>query len=229
MEIYTTQNVYITQEKAGIGERFLAVLIDLVILTGFSILTLFLTSKTELFVFVSIFNGILFFLYPLIFEYTMNGQTLGKLFLKIRVVDISGENAGFYQYLIRNLLRVVDYIFGLGLVFMIFSEKDQRIGDLAAGTYVVKIKNEMEYSNTAFAEVNETHVPVLQRFQAEKLTAQHIEIIKEVLADSEKNMRFEAVGQLYEKVCQIIDHEQKELTHIDFLDGVVKDFNYYNL
>lgn len=227
MEISTSQNVYLNQEKAGIGERFLAFIIDAAILIGFLIATSFLASGTSILKYIMILNGIMFLAYPFIFELYMNGQTFGKLITNIRVVDVSGEKAGFYQYLIRNLLRPVDYVLGLGLIFMIFNKKGQRIGDLSGGTFVIKHSHEADYLDTVFVEVEENYTPVLMRYQIEKLNAQHIELIKTVLEDSEKKLRFEMVGVLYQKVCDILQVEQKELTHFVFLETVIKDFNYY--
>jgi uncharacterized RDD family membrane protein YckC len=229
MEINTAQNVYLSQEKAGIGERFLAILIDLVIITGIIITTSLITQGTDAFNYVIIFNGILLMLYHFLAELLFNGQSLGKNILQIRIVDVSGENAGFYQYLIRNLLRPIDYFLGLGLAFMIFNKKGQRIGDISAGTYAVKINKEVNYLETAYIELTKEYKPKYKRFQVERLNAQHIELIKTVLNDSKKNLRYETVGKLYFKVCSIMQIEQDEQTRMDFLETVIRDFNFYQL
>ncbi len=229
MEITTAQNVFLDQEKAGVGERFLAILIDLVIITGILIFFVLITSGTIFYTYAMVIGGILYIGYNFFSELLFNGQSFGKNILNIKVVDLGGEKAGFYQYLIRNLIRPVDYMMGLGLAFMIFNEKGQRIGDIAAGTFVVKISKEINYSETAFVELDKEYKPVLSRFQVERLNAQHIELIKTVLDDSKKNLRYETVGKLYFKVCSIMQIEQDELTRMQFLETVIKDFNHYQL
>lgn len=229
MEINTSQNVNLNSEKAGVGERFLALLIDFLILMGFAVATSLVFRETDAMYFILILNGFLFAFYHFLFELFYNGKSFGKNIMNIRVVAINGEKAGFYQYLIRNLLRPVDYFFGLGLVFMVFNSKGQRIGDISAGTFAIKLNRVAAYQETAFTLLEDDYRPTLERFQLERLSPQHIELIKTVLSDSKKNLRFESVKKLYHKVCNIMEVEQKELTHIDFLDTVVKDFNYYQL
>ena len=69
------------------------------------------------------------------------GQTVGKMLLGIRVVREDGGGVpGFKAALIRSLLRVVDGVFGylVGFVAVLASEKNQRLGDMAARTLVVR-------------------------------------------------------------------------------------------
>ena len=229
MEIGTTQNVNLTSEKAGIGERFLALIIDFLILGGISIAFALIFRNSGIIDYVFIFLGFLFTFYHFLFELFYNGKSIGKNILNIRIVAINGEKAGFYQYLIRNLLRPIDYFFGLGLVFMAFSSKGQRLGDIAAGTYAIKLNKETDYKETVFIDLDEGYKPLLERYQLEQLNPQHIELIKTVMADSKQQLRYDAVEKIYHKVCDIIGVEQNEITRINFLEIVVKDFNYYQL
>jgi len=229
MEIGTTQNVNLTSEKAGIGERFLALIIDFLILGGISIALALIFRISGIIDYVFIFLGFLFTFYHFLFELFYNGKSIGKNILNIRIVTINGEKAGFYQYLIRNLLRPIDYFFGLGLVFMAFNSKGQRLGDIAAGTYAIKLNKETDYKETVFIDLDEGYKPLLERYQLEHLNPQHIELIKTVIADSKQQLRYDAVEKIYNKVCDIIGVEQNELTRINFLEIVVKDFNYYQL
>ena len=69
------------------------------------------------------------------------GQTLGKRVMKIKVTAEDGGIPGYWQSAIRNILRIIDmlpalYLIGAVLIFL--TEKDQRLGDLAAKTKVVK-------------------------------------------------------------------------------------------
>ncbi len=85
--------------------------------------------------------------YGIVTEWMWRGQTVGKRFLRLRVVDVNGLRLQFSQIVIRNLLRVVD---GLPLFYMVgglvalISRRGQRLGDLAANTVVVRTPKIME-------------------------------------------------------------------------------------
>src|SRR5690606_28519022 len=75
--------------------------------------------------------------YPLIMETLMEGQTVGKRLMKLKVVKIDGTRATFYQYFIRWISNTVDIFLsfgGIGLAAIILTKKGQRLGDLAADT-----------------------------------------------------------------------------------------------
>src|SRR5438445_13391463 len=79
--------------------------------------------------------------YFILLEWLWNGQTIGKRAYKLRVINEDGSPARFTQVLIRNLLRLVDFLpgfYGLGVLVIVISPKSQRLGHLAAGTYVVR-------------------------------------------------------------------------------------------
>ena len=83
----------------------------------------------------------LFWGYYIAFEVTTSGQTFGKLALGLRVIKEGGYPIGFADSAIRNLVRIVDFLpffYGVGLICMLISKKWQRLGDLAAGTLVIK-------------------------------------------------------------------------------------------
>ena len=78
--------------------------------------------------------------YFVAFELVWEGQTPGKKLLGLRVVDEAGGRAALTQLVIRNLLRVIDFLpmfYGSGILVMLSTGRGQRIGDLAAGTLVV--------------------------------------------------------------------------------------------
>ena len=229
MEIGTTQNVFLDWKKAGIGERFLALLMDIAIISGIVILMAFLQLFDKAPKIALVISGLLFYFYHVIMEIFNHGQSFGKNIMKIRVVSYNGEKAGVYQYIIRNLIRPIDYFFGLGLVVMIATEQDQRLGDLAAGTVVIKLAKEVTYEETVHEVVEDDYKPVFKKHQLEKLSTNNIELIKSTLDDCLKNRRYEAVALLHHKVSGIMEIEQDNLTHIEYLQAVVKDFNYYEL
>src|SRR4051812_37112925 len=104
--------------------------------------------------------------YFAVFEWIWRGQTPGKRWMKLRVIREDGRPISFYEAMIRNLLRLIDFMvppfYSVGLVSVFATERDQRIGDLVAGTVVVR---EREAEAPAFAEVFASPVsdPALRR------------------------------------------------------------------
>ena len=152
--IETPENVELRRKLAGIGLRFQAGLLDTLIIIFCFYLPIFLivifaqptsfilddsTLTTIAITFIIIFVFIIYWGYFLLFELYKNGQTPGKKLMKIRVVLEEGHGISFYAILIRNLLRVVDGIgvYSVGELSMFFSNKIQRLGDMAAGTVVI--------------------------------------------------------------------------------------------
>ncbi len=156
--IETPENVELRRRLAGIGSRFMAGLIDaLIILLLYAALVLVLvgvvwataldytdlTGALGMWLWAALY--LVFFViywgYYVLAEMLTNGQSPGKRAMKIRVVKQDGGPITFLDVAIRNLLRVVDGMPGVayavaGLV-MFFTKRTQRLGDLAAGTVVV--------------------------------------------------------------------------------------------
>lgn len=144
--IRTSQNVVLEYEPASLGERFVATLIDYLIFLGWVILTAYIASQGgrmlgNYYWFFVVLAPILF--YDLLTEWLLNGQSLGKLAMNIRVVKLDGSRPGLGDYLLRWLFRLVDTRVLNGVVAMVAvaaNDRGQRLGDVAAGTTVVKIK-----------------------------------------------------------------------------------------
>ncbi len=139
---------------AGIGSRFIAILIDYLI-WGAAFVVIGLTSAIivpSLHILgevsanwaVGIFVLIVFLMqwgYFTLFEAFGNGRTPGKRVAKIRVIHQSGRGVNFVESLARNLVRIIDYLpgfYAVGVVAMFMSRRHQRLGDMVAGTLVVR-------------------------------------------------------------------------------------------
>src|SRR5580700_8154459 len=130
--VRTTQNIDIDYEIGGLGERILAYLIDL----GIFLALWFLISVSFAYlpnsgiqVFYWILSILLLF-YDLVCEVFFNGQSIGKLIMKIRVISLDGARPKFSQYLLRWLFRIVDFELTLwlgGLISVAMTENGQRI------------------------------------------------------------------------------------------------------
>lgn len=156
IRIDTPESVDLALEPAGLGTRFVAALIDALVqyvsvflLALVGVPTVLATVAEEVaptagYAVIAILLvgvGLLFFLYKLLFEALWNGQTLGKRAVGIRVVQANGLPVTFLQVVLRNLLRIIDYMpayYVIGSVAVLSTQKKQRLGDLAAGTVVVR-------------------------------------------------------------------------------------------
>src|SRR5437763_5095606 len=160
--IETPERVQLEFALASIGNRFLAVAIDHFIqyLAIFFIAWFFLSvagvnlsGSDKLFadapkwvIAVMILTLFLVFAgYFIIFEWLWNGQTPGKRWLKLRVIRDDGRPITLWEAIARNLLRIFDAapgfllpVYSIGLVVIFLSNRDQRVGDIFAGTVVVR-------------------------------------------------------------------------------------------
>src|SRR6185503_6458597 len=188
--IETPERVPLHFALASIGNRFIACAIDhtiqIVTLIVIVIMFLFVADVADLGNRVSntpkwiialliIFVFLLMSGYFAFFEWLWHGQTPGKRWLKLRVIREDGRPIGFFEAVVRNLLREFDIMpfpfYSIGLVSVFATDRDQRVGDLVAGTVVVR---EREAEAPAFAEVFASPVsdPALRRsFQPVAFTA----------------------------------------------------------
>ena len=238
LNIDTTQNITISIEKAITGDRILAFLIDYAIIYVYyiSIYLIYLAIADNGLVESIIGEGYIFFillflpgyLYHPCFEYFKDGQTPGKQIMKIKVVKLNGSELSLGSAVIRWLFRIID-IFPLCLGFIAIisistSKNGQRIGDMIAGTTVIKIKDRIQLKDTIYEMLEPDYIP--QFPQVIKLTAKDIEIIKQVLNKKEYLNNKEVLDKLYHKISTLL-HVETDLSSIEFLKTVVKDFNYY--
>jgi uncharacterized RDD family membrane protein YckC len=142
MPIVTPEGVALDMQLAGLGSRFLAVLIDMVI--QILIVVLF----TEIFgadggiqsALTYIWSFLVLFFYSVLFEIRWSGRTPGKRITGLRVVTLSGGPITARASVTRNLMRILDFLptsYIFGIVTILGSQHNQRLGDLAAGTVVM--------------------------------------------------------------------------------------------
>jgi len=151
LEVETADHVMLRYDLAGVGLRGSAALVDgllsILMVIGLFIGAAIVGSKLppaleSQLIGVTLFAILLSWVaYFVLLEWLWNGQTVGKRRSGLRVIGTDGEPAGFTAVLIRNLLRPVDFFpayYALGVVAIFVSSRSQRLGDLAAGTYVVR-------------------------------------------------------------------------------------------
>ncbi len=168
--VVTPEAVVLDVDLAGLGSRMIAALIDGAIQGAFlfaftSIATASGSpgSATPVLFFIALFL-VLWAYFP-IFETAWGGRTPGKRLQRLRVVRADGQPINLAISLVRNLIRIVDFLpfgYGVGAITMLISRKSQRLGDLAAGTVVVRDRKragaplamQMEMGNAMEVEVS---------------------------------------------------------------------------
>jgi uncharacterized RDD family membrane protein YckC len=150
LELETPDHVVLRYDLAGGGNRGFAALVDAIIASLVVAGSLFVTSYAirflglaglQLSALITLVAILIAWSYYVLLEWLWQGQTVGKRFSGLRVIREDGAPAGFVAILIRNLVRLVDFLpgfYGLGLMVIILSPRSQRLGDIAAGTYVVR-------------------------------------------------------------------------------------------
>jgi len=238
IQIETSQNVTIEYELASIGDRVLAQLLDFLILAGYLFGLVF--SMYLLRLSGGFFGGIAFwiilylpvFFYDLLLESFLNGQSFGKKIRKIKVVKIDGSQPTFISYFLRWILKPIDVFFtygSVGIITILVNGKGQRLGDLAGGTTVIKIRNEANLNQTIFTNVSENYEPVF--LQVNSLTDREIELVKEALEHNSRLSDLNMYDEILEKVKQAIAKKmgiETTMTTRSFLKTVIKDYNSIN-
>src|SRR5258706_8910407 len=144
IRVRTTQNVLIDYPIAGLFDRILAFVLDCLVFFAYFILAFsifgafnFLNSWLVILLYLPIF------FYHLTFEIAMNGQSPGKRAMGIRVVRLDGDSPTLANYILRWILWPVDVLFSgsVAITCILLTEQGQRLGDVAAGTTVIKLTN----------------------------------------------------------------------------------------
>ncbi len=266
LQVNTTQNVKINFEMANVGGRLLAFIIDNIIKYAYYYFIY------KVFDFQLIEKGfsndywsikaidVLLFLpitfYSLYTEILLNGQTIGKKVLNLRVVNIEGFKPSMTDYIIRWFLRIVDFNFFIllavylsslevmnesylgfiiiaffigklvGFFTIIFTSKNQRVGDIVANTVVVSLKDTASFSKTILENISETYKPVYANVI--KLSDNDVRIIKDTFIIAKNVKDYKTLIKLRTKIEEVtgITKPQKD-TDIMFINTILKDFNYY--
>lgn len=151
--IITPEHVPIQLVTAGLASRFLAILLDSLIVIAISAmihLILYLLAPFGLKEAIAI--AIIFLLqwsYHIYFDVKKGGQTPGKHLCGLRVVDSRGLPITFQQSLVRNVVRVLDFapiFYGLGGLVSLFDRNHRRLGDIVADTLVIQEREAVDYS-----------------------------------------------------------------------------------
>jgi uncharacterized RDD family membrane protein YckC len=239
LSINTTQNVNINFTAASVGDRILGQLLDSLVKIAYGIMVYIIV---QIFSLENLFDGldqwsiiaiisviglpVMF--YSLIQESLWEGQTIGKKLMKVKVIKLDGYQAGFGDYLIRWLFRLIDISVGngvIGLITIVSSSKNQRLGDMAAGTAIISLKNNININHTIIQDINSDYLPTYPLVI--KLSDNDVRIVKETFETAVLQKDFVTLSKLANKISTVTGIKNTSGTDTDFIRVVLKDYNFY--
>ncbi len=234
IQIQTTQNVALSFTPASVGDRILAHIIDWTIFIAWFLIFALVASGMGDALFGNKIGTIVFFvfmllpvmLYDLLFEVFMNGQSLGKRVMNISVLALDGTPPTLGAYLMRWMFRLVDtVIFGstIALIVSAVNGKGQRLGDIAAGTAVVKLKQTVTLEQLKQEEMQEDYVPIFPEVSV--LSDRDVVTIRAVLKKGNHENNRDLKREAAQKVKEVIGI-QSEMDSTAFLQQVLQDHTY---
>ena len=238
LQINTTQNVNITFNAAGLGDRILAFLLDLVLIVTYLISVFYIAVQLGFGqsgdqwsnIAIAFLLYLPAMLYTLVSEVFMEGQTLGKKVLKIKVVKLDGYQASILDYFTRWIFRIVDIYLGFGtggiaILSIAMSKNSQRIGDMAAGTAVISLKDKYNISHTILEEVSEYYQPHYP--SVINLSDKDMQIIKDMYTTAVQKKDHNTLIKLRIKVEEITKTSRGTKTDEEYLNIIMKDYSHF--
>jgi uncharacterized RDD family membrane protein YckC len=235
IRVHTTQNVTIEYEAASLGNRIVAAILDNLILLAWIGAVLGLTvwilgrrfgDSPLVLVVLGLLIGVPYVFYNLACEVLLNGQSLGKKALNLRVMRLDGTAPRFGDYVLRWLLRAVDISLpGVGplvaVIVIAASGKGQRLGDMAAGTTVISLKPRAETLDTlGTALPPEGYQPVFG--QAADLSDHDVALLRQLLSRGLRQDNYLLLNETAVKIKSLL-HVESDLSDEDFLRTVLRD------
>ena len=230
-QIETAQNITINQNTSHLGERMLAYIIDTFIIVVYTILMFVFLASLDIdmgdqWAFYLILS-LPAFLYYLLFETLMDGKTIGKGAMNLRVVKLDGSKPNFGNYFVRWALRIIDVGItsgGAAVLTILVRGKGQRIGDIAAGTTVISEKKRVSLKDTLLRELPDDYKHTFPQVTVFK--DQEMRTIKELYDKARLNGNHNVIVSLDKRIKEVLG-VQTTLKPMEFVDVIINDYNYY--
>ncbi len=236
VDVITAHNISIDYEAASLASRGVALFLDLLIITVYTaimsqiiaITTFGASEGVIILLYIIVLIPVTF--YSLLFEYLLKGQTVGKMAMGIRVVNLNGENATLNDYTLRWTFRIIDFWFSAGAIGSLFistTEKGQRLGDVLAQTAVVRNKPEQVYSIRDILNIKDRtkHEPTylaVSKFTDEDmiLIKNAINRVKRYPNDAHKDL----VRELAKRAADELNLDEVPKKKLTFLKTLLQDY-----
>ena len=223
IRVHTTQNVTLEYETASVGDRIVAALLDYLLYVawfiGWAIVNRWLHFDEIGWWFV--FLPTVF--YMLAAEIFFNGQTLGKKARHIRVMRLDGTAARMGDYFLRWLLRpfeIVMFLGGLATIIIVANGKGQRLGDLMAGTTVLRERGPAAQLLVSDLAAPLDYQPVFT--QAAQLSDHDAALLRQLLASSVRRANYLLLNETANKIKQMLRVESN-MSDEAFLRTILRD------
>ncbi|MBS1662643.1 MAG: RDD family protein [Bacteroidetes bacterium] len=246
VKLDTGFNIEIDFLLAPFGKRLLAWIIDIAIIVAYYLLWNMILGSFFWFSmgWLTVLIGLPPFLYHLLCETFLNGQSIGKKALRIKVIAEDGGQPTFSQFLIRWLFRLADWpiwifaaisiaglpwwssiLFFSGLACIIITPYSQRLGDLVAGTILIDTRNRTSWEDTVFTEVEEDYHPRYPKVM--QLTDKDINTLKGIINTVSKSGDYDLSMRIADRIRTKLDIPSDQ-DSLEFLQTLLKDYNYYS-
>jgi len=234
IDINTTQNVTIQYELASLKERIFAYVADMIILgTALFFIAMFAGiaaagGNAENVIYIVAFP--IFFFYTLVVEYLMNGQSPGKKLQKLKIIKLNGKQPELNDYIIRWAFRSLDIYFSSGALASILigsSNKAQRLGDVLAGTVVVKIKASHDFKIEDLLKIQklddyQVTYPMVKNLKEDDLLM--IKTVMDRYKSFPNNGHREALFSLSKKIGDRLEISDIPQNRVNFLNTLIRDY-----
>jgi uncharacterized RDD family membrane protein YckC len=244
VRITTTQNIDIDYDVASLSERIAARIIDylifmciymifiIVVMSYFGITTNdgrldSALAGTGIVILIVVWLAVCVF-YDLLTEIFLNGQSIGKRSVKIRVISLNGTRPSVGQYILRWIFRILDFGISMGTAAVItvaFSDKKQRIGDMVAGTTLVKTSPRNKFNDLIFGPPGADYVPTYK--EVIQLTDHDIVLIHDVIKNFNRTRNSNLVYKLALRIKAFLHVKYPpEINEYQFLEIILNDYNF---
>lgn len=229
IKILTTQNVEVEYPLASVGDRILAYLIDCAVFFVWIMAVSIafangLKSTGGIILMVSMMLPVM--LYHPLCEIFFNGQSLGKRARDIKVIKVNGEAPTVGDYLLRWLFRLIDVSISSGVIAVVAvaaTDRNQRLGDMAAGTTVIRTQQVRRRDSLPVQseEGYEVRFP-----EVTLLTDKDVALIRKLLYKAQQNGNYGLLEKMAERVREVTGITAPELTEWELLNIVIKDYHH---
>lgn len=236
IDITTTQNVVIQYELATVLDRILAFILDLVVVGLVTILGIYLLGAlfkgqsgivTRLYALLPV---CLLLLYHFFSEVFIDGQSLGKRAIGIKVVRLDGEEPSLSDYLLRSVFHIADSLFSLGIIAILLiatSSRRQRLGDMTANTTVIRTRSMQRFLLQDIAKIvsAEHYQPVYPAVRS--LSEQDMLLVKQVLGRYQafpNSAHKQALDTTTAKLATLLHLPQTPRDQVEFLKTLLRDY-----
>jgi uncharacterized RDD family membrane protein YckC len=236
LRIDTPENVAFQYKVAGIGSRFLAALIDTIFITLIQIFLIIIilliwsaqTSSTQdtqpstwLIAFLGFLASFVLGGYYIFFEIQWNGKSPGKRIVGLQVIRNDGTSITLTESLIRNLIRLVDFLpanYAIGVLTMFIDAQSRRLGDMAAGTLVILEQSKVTLESLEKAtRIEFPHVPqtLTATWPINRLNGEDLELIERFLQRREQLSNRSALAmQILNVILEKMDLPKDQVLYI---------------